>query len=60
MSEKKSDAHRAIDPTRHWNTWDSVYPLQMTHLPTGLRLTPCAYAASKARFTRFSNPALDS
>ena len=42
-----------IAPSRHWNTWDSVYPLQMTHLPTGIRLTPCAYAASKASFTRF-------
>ena len=42
-----------IAPARHWNTWDSVYPLQMTHLPSGIRLTPCAYAASKASFTRF-------
>jgi putative isomerase len=54
MSENNPDARMTIDPARHWNTWDSVYPLQMTHLPSGIRLTPCAYAASKARFTRFS------
>lgn len=54
MSDNKPASRMSIDPSRHWNTWDSVYPLQMTHLPSGLRLTPCAYAASKARFTRFS------
>jgi putative isomerase len=36
-----------------WNTWDSVYPAQMTYLPLGLTVTPCAYAASTATFTTF-------
>lgn len=53
MSHPTPEEIRDIDPARHWNSWDSVYPLQMTHLPTGIRLTPCAYAASKASFTRF-------
>ncbi|MDY0885063.1 trehalase family glycosidase [Dongia soli] len=42
-----------ISPARHWNTWDSVYPLRMIHLPSGVRLTPCAYSSSAASFTRF-------
>jgi putative isomerase len=41
-----------IAPERHWNSWDSVYPLQMTHLPSGIRLMPCLYSASRASFTR--------
>ncbi|WP_395020052.1 trehalase family glycosidase [Dongia sp.] len=36
-----------------WNTWDSVYPAQMTYLPLGLTVTPCAYAASTGTFTAF-------
>lgn len=40
-----------IEPA--WNTWDSVYPAQMTHLPLGLTITPCAYAASTGTFTTF-------
>ena len=40
-----------IEPV--WNTWDSVYPAQMTYLPLGLTVTPCAYAASTATFTTF-------
>ena len=43
-----------ISPARHWNTWDSVYPLRMIHLPSGIRLTPCAYSSSAASFTRFA------
>src|SRR5690348_7135645 len=45
MSEISSD--------RAWNTWDSVYPAQMTYLPLGLTVTPCAYAASTGTFTDF-------
>ena len=40
-----------IEPA--WNTWDSVYPAQMTYLPLGLTVTPCAYAASTGTFTIF-------
>ncbi len=40
-----------IEPA--WNTWDSVYPAQMTYLPLGLTVTPCAYAASTGAFTDF-------
>ena len=42
-----------ISPGRHWNTWDSVYPAQMTYLPLGLTVTPCAFAASTGAFTAF-------
>lgn len=43
----------AIDADRAWNTWDSVYPGDMVHLPLGLRVSFCAYAASGNAFTRF-------
>jgi putative isomerase len=49
MALTPDDAPLAMD----WNTWDSVYPAQMTYLPLGLTVTPCAYAASVARFTTF-------
>jgi putative isomerase len=42
-----------VEITPAWNTWDSVYPAQMTYLPLGLTVTPCAYAASTATFTTF-------
>ena len=42
-----------IASNRHWNTWDSVYPAQMTYLPLGLTVTPCAFAASTGGFTTF-------
>src|SRR6185369_2332461 len=42
-----------IAAERHWNTWDSVYPAQMTYLPLGLTVTPCAFAASTGGFTSF-------
>jgi putative isomerase len=42
-----------VEITPAWNTWDSVYPVQMTYLPLGLTVTPCAYAASTATFTTF-------
>jgi putative isomerase len=38
---------------RGWNTWVSEWPAQLCHLPRGLTLTPCAYAASKNAFTDF-------
>ena len=40
-----------MEITPAWNTWDSVYPAQMTYLPLGLTVTPCAYAASTTSFT---------
>ncbi|MES1152663.1 MAG: trehalase family glycosidase, partial [Dongia sp.] len=43
----------AVEDSWAWNTWDSVYPAQMTYLPLGLTVTPCAYAASTATFTDF-------
>ncbi len=39
---------------RGWNTWASEWPAQFTHLPRGLTVTPCAYAASKNAFTDFA------
>ena len=39
---------------RAWNTWISEWPAQFTHLPRGLSVTPCAYAASKNAFTDFA------
>jgi putative isomerase len=38
---------------RGWNSWISEWPAQMSHLPRGLTLTPCAYAASRNAFTDF-------
>ncbi len=38
---------------RAWNSWDSDHPAEMSYLPLGLRITPCAYAASTNAFTRF-------
>ena len=38
---------------RGWNTWISEWPAQLCHLPRGLTVTPCAYAASKNAFTDF-------
>ncbi|MSP83445.1 MAG: hypothetical protein EXQ94_11095 [Alphaproteobacteria bacterium] len=43
----------AIAAARAWNTWDSVYPADLIHLPIGLRVSACAYAASRNAFTRF-------
>jgi putative isomerase len=42
-----------IPAARAWNSWDSEHPAQMSYLPLGIRLTPCAYASSANRFTRF-------
>jgi len=46
-------AEADIPPQRAWNSWTSEYPAEMSFLPLGLRLTPCAYASSINRFTRF-------
>src|SRR5215470_5623554 len=42
-----------IPMPRAWNSWDSVHPAEMSYLPLGIRVTPCAYASSANRFTRF-------
>lgn len=39
---------------RGWNSWLSEWPAQFTHLPRGLSITPCAYAASTNAFTEFA------
>jgi putative isomerase len=44
----------AIAPARRWNSWRSGKPAEMFHLPTGIAVTPCAYAASVNAFTDFS------
>jgi putative isomerase len=38
---------------RGWNSWASEWPAQVDHLPRGLTLAPCAYAASRNAFTDF-------
>ncbi len=38
---------------RAWNSWDSEHPAEMSFLPLGIRITPCAYASSTNSFTRF-------
>jgi putative isomerase len=47
MRESDIPAHRA------WNSWDSEHPAEMSFLPLGIRITPCAYASSANSFTRF-------
>src|SRR5262245_43022114 len=42
-----------IPAPRAWNSWDSEHPAEMSYLPLGLRVTPCAYARSANSFTRF-------
>src|SRR5215470_3327699 len=42
-----------IPAPRAWNSWDSEHPAEMSYLPLGMRITPCAYASSANRFTRF-------
>src|SRR5215470_6586112 len=42
-----------IPAPRAWNSWDSEHPAEMSYLPLGVRITPCAYASSANRFTRF-------
>jgi len=43
----------AVPADRAWNTWDSVYPGDMLHLPSGVRASFCAYSAARNAFTRF-------
>src|SRR5262249_511659 len=42
-----------IPAPRAWNSWDSEHPAEMSYLPLGIRITPCAYASSANDFTRF-------
>ena len=41
------------DTDRAFNTWDSDYPADMLHLPSGLRISLGAYSNGLHRFTRF-------
>jgi putative isomerase len=47
MAESDVPLHRA------WNSWTSEFPAEMSFLPLGVRLTPCAYASSINSFSRF-------
>ena len=42
-----------IPAAQAWNSWDSVYPAEFVHLPSGVRLAIAAYSAKTNRFTRF-------
>jgi len=42
-----------IAPALAWNSWDSVYPAEFVHLPSGVRLAVAAYSAKRNGFTRF-------
>jgi putative isomerase len=53
MAKTKSN----IAEARFWNSWDSEHPASMGHLPLGLDLGFCAYAASRNSFTRFPSGA---
>jgi len=46
-------AESLIPLERAWNSWNREYPAQISFPPLGLSVTPCAYAASRAAFTRF-------
>jgi putative isomerase len=49
-----TDILKTLDASgRGWNTWFSEWPAQLSYLPRGLTLTPCAYAASRNAFTDF-------
>ena len=43
-----------ISTERDWSTWDAARPAEFMHLPSGVRVTPVAYAASTGRATAFS------
>src|SRR5439155_11856148 len=47
-------AESQIPLARAWNSWNSELPAQISFPPLGLSITPCAYAASRAAFTRFA------
>jgi putative isomerase len=42
-----------IQPRWAWNTWRSEQPAEASYLPLGLRVSVCAYAASRNAFTTF-------
>jgi mannosylglycerate hydrolase MGH1-like protein len=42
-----------ISADRHWSTWDAARPAEFMHLPSGVRVTPVAYAASTGHATAF-------
>ncbi len=42
-----------IPLARAWNSWGSEHPAEMSFLPLGLYVSPCAYASSRNSFTRF-------
>jgi putative isomerase len=46
-------AESLIPLERAWNSWDAELPARLTFPALGLRITPCAYAASTGAFTRF-------
>ena len=43
----------ALDPRRHFDTWDVDHPSTFVHLPSGLRVHVCAYSDRAGAFTRF-------
>ena len=44
---------RDLDPSRAWNTWDSRYPAQFVHAPTGFCVRVSAFSTREGRFTDF-------
>ena len=43
----------ALDPRRHFDTWDVDHPTALVHLPSGLRVHLCAYSDRAGAFTSF-------
>jgi putative isomerase len=52
MTEKFAP-EKSVVPARDWNSWDSVYPAEFSHLSTGVKLGVAAYSGSRNSFTRF-------
>ena len=44
---------RDLDPSRAWNTWDSRYPAQFVHAPTGFCVRVSAFSTREGLFTDF-------
>jgi putative isomerase len=44
---------RDLEPSRAWNTWDSRYPAQFVHAPTGFCVRVSAFSTREGRFTDF-------
>jgi putative isomerase len=42
-----------VSPERHWNTWDSVHPASLVHLPSRLSFRLAAYSARENRYHDF-------